>query len=123
MSCHCFLILVIRSSCAKVPPAYLLLGFSALQRIFAFPDLAKGGDREPLHVMSSYAAVFFMYTFVMDDFGVKPPLTFFEMAILSQYDLCPMQLTGNSWIFLANFELHCHHLQIPSTVKLLFYFY
>ncbi|KAF7807943.1 hypothetical protein G2W53_040104 [Senna tora] len=59
-----------------------------------------GGDREPLRIMSSDGAAF-----------------------LIQYDLCPTQLTGNSWILLADFQLHCHCVGIPSNVKLFYYFY
>ncbi|KAF7844092.1 uncharacterized protein G2W53_000997 [Senna tora] len=57
------------------------------------------GDREPLRFFSCNGAGFLMYTSVMEDFGVKPPLTLFEIAVLNQYDPCPTQLIGQLWHF------------------------
>ncbi|KAF7844163.1 putative transmembrane protein [Senna tora] len=82
------------------------------------------GDSEgSLCVMSTGEARFMMYNFVMERLGVKPLVTPIEMVVLSCVILYPTQFTSNSWNVLAGFQLHCHSLGIPPTVKLFSFFY
>ncbi|KAF7826436.1 hypothetical protein G2W53_017600 [Senna tora] len=87
-----------------------------------FNGIAGDSDGS-LRVMSTDEVGFLMYTFVMERLSVKPLLNTFEMAMLSCVNLCPTQLTSNSWIVLAYFQLHCHNLGVLPRVKLFSFFY
>ncbi|KAF7831558.1 putative transmembrane protein [Senna tora] len=74
-------------------------------------------DANPLQLMSFDGTRFMVYTYVMESLGVKPPLIPFEMKVLNCLSICPTQLTANAWIVLCGFQLQCHRLQIPPTLK------
>ncbi|KAF7831836.1 Growth arrest-specific protein 8 [Senna tora] len=82
----------------------------------------KYGDHDMQQHVSSLSGVTELRQF-WDKLSVKPPLTSFEMTVLSCINLCPTQLTSSSWTVLAYFQLHCHNWGVVPTMKLFFFFY
>jgi hypothetical protein len=48
---------------------------------------------------------YFMYTAVLEEFGVKIPFSRFEMDVLKYLNVVPTQIRPNSWAFIRGFEI------------------
>jgi hypothetical protein len=46
---------------------------------------------------------YFVYTTVLEEFGVKTPFTPFEMDVLKILNVAPTQIRPNSWAFICGF--------------------
>ena len=66
---------------------------------------------------------FFMYMDVLEEFGVKIPLTPFEMDVLNFLNVAPSQIRPNSWAFVRGFEILCKSLNLEPSVGVSFHFY
>jgi hypothetical protein len=66
---------------------------------------------------------YFLYTAVLEEFGVKIPFTPFEMDVLKYLNVAPTQIRPNSWAFICGFEILCKSLDLEPSVGVFFCFY
>jgi hypothetical protein len=66
---------------------------------------------------------YFVYTAVLEEFGVKIPFTPFEMDVLKFLNVAPTQIRPNSWAFIRGFEIQCKSLGLEPSVAVFFQFY
>jgi hypothetical protein len=66
---------------------------------------------------------YFVYTAVLEEFGVKIPFTPFEMDVLKYLNVAPTQIRPNSWAFIRGFEILCKSLDLEPSVGMFFCFY
>jgi hypothetical protein len=66
---------------------------------------------------------YFVYTTVLEEFGVKIPFTPFEMDVLKFLNVAPTQIFPNSWAFIRGFEILCKSLGLEPSVAVFFQFY
>jgi hypothetical protein len=66
---------------------------------------------------------YFVYTAVLEEFGVKIPFTPFEMDVLKFLNVAPTQIRPNSWAFIRGFEILCKSLGLEPSVAVFFQFY
>lgn len=66
---------------------------------------------------------FIMYMAVLEEFGVKIPLTPFEMDVLKYLNVVPSQIRPNSWAFIRGFEIVCKAFNLKPSVGVFFHFY
>jgi hypothetical protein len=66
---------------------------------------------------------YFVYTAVLEEFGVKVPFSRFEMDVLKYLNVAPTQIRPNSLAFIRGFEILCKSLGLEPSVGVFFYFY
>lgn len=66
---------------------------------------------------------YMMYMVVLEEFGVKIPLTPFEMDVLKYLNVAPSQIHPNSWAFIRGFEIVCKAFDLEPSVAVFFHFY
>jgi hypothetical protein len=66
---------------------------------------------------------YFIYTAVLEEFGVKVPFTPFEVDVLKYLNVAPTQIRPNSWAFIRGFEVLCKSLGLEPSVGVFFCFY
>jgi hypothetical protein len=66
---------------------------------------------------------YFVYTTVLEEFGVKIPFTPFEMDVLKFLNVAPTQIRPNSWAFIRGFEILCKALGLEPSVGAFLCFY
>jgi hypothetical protein len=66
---------------------------------------------------------YFVYTTVLEEFGVKIPFTPFEMDVLRLLNVAPTQIRPNCWAFICGFEILCKSLGLEPSVGVFFHFY
>jgi len=61
-----------------------------------------------------------MYEDVFREMGFRLPFSSFQVSVFEWLELCPSQLTPNSFAYLNTFELVCSFLRLPTTRELFF---
>ena len=61
-----------------------------------------------------------MYVAVFQEVGFRIPFSSFQVSIFEWMELCPSQLSPNSFAYLMAFELVCRFLRLPTTRELFF---
>jgi len=61
-----------------------------------------------------------MYEAVFQEVGFRLPFSAFQVSVFEWMELCPSQLSQNSFAYLMAFELVCCFLRLPATKELFF---
>jgi hypothetical protein len=61
-----------------------------------------------------------MYEAVFQEVGFRLPFSAFQVSVFEWMELCPSQLSPDSFAYLMAFELVCRFLHLPATKELFF---
>jgi len=61
-----------------------------------------------------------MYEAVFQEVGFRLPFSPFQVSVFKWMELCPSQLSPNSFAYMIAFELVCRFLCLPATKELFF---
>ena len=61
-----------------------------------------------------------MYEVAFHEVGFRLPFSSFQVSVFEWLELCPSQLSPDSFAYLRPFELVCRFLRLPATRELFF---